>query len=73
MDALQLLSISFSLLLTLLWENGENVSAFRCLVYVAVNRERNQKFPQSPKQWGFIERAKLKILLWTKRKHAGLG
>lgn len=64
------LSVSFLLLLTLFRENGENVSAFRCLVCVAVNRERNQKWPQSPKHRGFIECVKLKILLWTKRKHS---
>lgn len=55
--------------LTLLWENGENVSAFRCLVCTAVNKERNQKLPQSPKHQEFIECVKLKNLVMDERKH----
>lgn len=59
---------SFPLLLTLLWENDDNVSAFRCLLCKAVGRERNQKLPKSPKHHGFIACVKLKMLLWAQRK-----
>lgn len=52
MDALQLLSISFPVLLTLLWENGENVSAFRCLVLTELLTEREIRNSLNPQSIG---------------------